>query len=186
MDLAERLGVAPEQVDRLHLVERGHLRDPDTLLSEAFALGQDDPEAAQTLLAAALLSAGRQTQDGRHASMLMMLAPIVAHSDPLKTLGPDGEHARAQAMPNGWKHTLASPDRLRYAWREGMEEILDLQRVDPSVINAMDEVSRLAVAEPEPVRVAIQQTFPAPKVAFGVALISLLFSLRGWWTEIRP
>ena len=179
IDLAQRLGVAPQHVDRFHELSAPQLADPDTLLDKAFALGPADPEGAQAMLAAAILSGAQRISDGRHAAALALLAPLVGQANPDKTLGEAGAHVRSEVMPNGWRYTLGSWDRLRYAWREGLEDLLDVDPEDAGIVNALNEVTRLTPAEPEPVKVAIQEQFPHPKVAFLVTMIGFTFTGYG-------
>ena len=182
MDLAERLGCAPEHVDRFgELAPTGALADPDTLLDRAFALGPNDPEGAQVMLAAAALAGAQRIADGRHAATLALMAPLIGKANPAKTIGPEGAEIRADVMPNGWRYTLGSWERLRYAWREGMGDLLDLDPEDGAIVNALNEVTRLTAAEPEPVKVAIQEHFPHPKVAFLVTMVGLTFTGYGIW-----
>jgi hypothetical protein len=176
--LAERLGVSEEAVARVPLLQTASLPDPEKLLSAAFEVGASDPPAAQLLLAASMLSQAQRTVEGRLAATLALLARLVARANPAKTLGPEGAAWRAEHMSNGWKYTLGSWVRLRYAWREGMREILDIQPDDLRTAEALDEVTRLTPAEPEPVSVAIQEVFPQPGIGFGVSVLALAVS--GW------
>lgn len=176
MDLAERLDIPREHAEAYGLVERGRLRPPAPLIGEAVRLGPNDPAGAQAKLAAAVASAGERTSEGRHAAALTLLAPLVARADPMMTLGPNGAELRAEIMPNGWLHTLSSWERLRYAWLTGLPGLLGLRGEDRLVVNALNQVMRLTEAEPEPVKVAIQEQWPAPAIAFGVGIIGILVS----------
>lgn len=187
MDLAARIGVAPRHVDRFggEIVSKGSLADPDTLIDRAFQLGPSDPEGAQAMLAAAALSGAQQISDGRHAATLALIAPLVGKADPNMTLGPAGAPLRAEIMPNGWRYTLGSWERLRYAWREGLADLLGVEPEDGAVVNALNEVTRLTPAEPEPVKVAIQEQWPHPKVATVLTLIGLSFTGYTLWKDVR-
>lgn len=178
MPLSERLGIPREQVDAVDLLAVPVLPPPEMLIQAAFERGPQNPAQAQTLLAAAILSQATKTQEGRMAAALSLLARLVAHADPLKTLGPDGASMRKEFMPNGWRYTLASWPRLRYAWREGLQDLLTIREEDAAIVHALDEVTRLSEAEPEPVSVQIQESWPQPRIAFGVAFASLMIS--GW------
>jgi hypothetical protein len=199
MGIAERLGVRPEQIDRVELLRRPTLPDPEKLIEAAFQTGPNDPEAANMLLASAVLSYAERATEGRLAAALALLARMIAKADPARTLGPDGAAIRAEAMPNGWRFTLQSFPRLRYAWRSrpGLRELLEIPdgedaeemqtlttkygavaterrtyELEP-VAQAMDEVTRLNPAEPEPVTVAIQEQFPPPRVATAISLVGI-------------
>jgi len=185
MPLAERLGVSQEAVGRVEVLRHVTLPEAEALLDQAFAAGPTDPEAAQLLLASAMLAQAQRTPEGRLAAALTLLARLVAKADPQKTLGPDGAVRRAEVMPNGWKYTLGSWDRLRYAWREGMRDLLNVRPVDEGLAQALDEITRLSPAEPEPVRVAIQETFPQPHIAFAVTAVSLMVSGYSLYRETR-
>lgn len=184
MPLADRLGVEAEQVDRVDLLVAPRLADPETLLQAAFDRGPTDSDAAGLLLAAALLSQAQRITEGRHAAALALLARLVARADPRKTLGPDGMARRAELMPNGWKYTIGSWPRLRYAWREGLRDLLEVRQEDDATADALDEVTRLTAAEPEPVSVAIQESWPQPRVAFAVTFVGV--TVAGWalWREL--
>jgi len=176
--LAERLGVPAERVESIDLLRTPRLPDPEKLLEAAFAAGAQTPDDAAVLLGAAALSLSQSIPDGRHAVTLALLAPLLAQSDPYMTLGPTGAEIRAEVMPNGWRYTLTSWPRLRYAWREGMQRLLRVDAEDQRVVEALHEATRMNPAEPEPVSVAIQEQWPAPAVSFAVAGTSLL--LTGW------
>lgn len=182
--LHERIGVAEEVVGRVPLLLAPVLADPGTLLKEAFATGPRDAEAANALLAAALLSQARATHEGRLAATLALLSRLVAKADPRKTLGPDGAALRDDLMPNGWQYTIVSWPRLRYAWREGLAELLDVREKDRGIVEALDEVTRLSPSEPEPVSVSIQETWPPPAAALALTLAGL--GIGGWtiWREL--
>jgi hypothetical protein len=124
MGLSRRLGVAPQELARVGLLDSPKLPDYEQLLTKAFKVGPSDPPAAQVLLAAAILSKAEQTAEGRLAAALALLARLVAKADPEMTLGPKGATLRADIMPNGWRYTITSWPRLRYAWREGLADLL--------------------------------------------------------------
>lgn len=186
MSVAERLGVSIEQIEQVELLKHHVLPGPDQLFETAFNTAQQNPEHAQLLLAAALLSTAQHTAEGRLSGALSLMAPLVARADPMKTLGPDGAQLRAQLLPSGWIAMSKSWDKTRYAWREGMQELLDANTAeDAPVVQALYEITRLHPAEPEPVAVAIQETFPAPKVAFAVTVIGMAFTVRTVLKETR-
>ena len=173
MPLAERLGVPVEQVSRVDLLQVPALPEPEKLISAAFERGPSDPEAAQVLLASAMLAQAQRTAEGRMSATLSLLARLVAHADPRRTLGPEGATIRHEIMPNGWRYTLASWPRLRYAWREGMRDLLQPSEANLGIADAIDEVTRMNEAEPEPVSVAITETWPQPRIAFAVTAAGL-------------
>lgn len=197
MALAQRLGVAESAIARVPLLNTPKLADPETLLDAAFKTGPSDKEAAQLLLASAILSQAQRTTEGRLAATLSLLAPLVARADPDRTLGPDGAAWRAAALPNGWRYALGSWPRIRYAWREGMRDFLlghgpapapspparygaaePYAPSDMAISEALDEVTRMNPAEAEPVSVTLQETFPQPSIGFAVSALSLVVS--GW------
>lgn len=178
MGLAERLGVPEDAIARVPLLNAPKLADPETLLTAAFEAGPGNKEAAGLLLASAILSQAQRTTEGRLAATLSLLSRLVARADPDRTLGPDGAAWRALALPNGWRYALGSWPRIRYAWREGMRDFLQVRPDDLAVAEALDEVTRMNPAEAEPVAVAIQESWPQPTVSFGVSVLSLLVS--GW------
>ena len=178
--LHQRLGVTQAQVKEVDLLQGTALPDADTLFDQAFARAQIDALQAQTLLAAALLAQGRQTAEGRLSVALVLLAKLVARADPMYTLGPTGTPIRERVMPNGWRYTAQSWQRLRYAWREpdGLRALLGVESGDP-IGDTLDEVTRLSPAEPEPVSVAIQEQFPPPRIGFAITMIGLGVSFWG-------
>lgn len=193
MSLSLRLGVPEDAVARVPMLQASKLAEPDLLLKTAFEMGAQDPAAAQLLLASAMLAQADRTTEGRLAASLSMLARLVARADPAMTLGPKGSGIRAHVMPNGWRYTLNSWPRLRYAWREkpGLRDLLEVPEgtameafgaLHPesrdAVFGALDEVTRLTPAEPEPVTVAIQEVFPQPGISFAVSVLAL--GVTGW------
>lgn len=139
------------------------------------------------LLAAALLQKAQSTNEGRLSAALSMIAQLVAKADPQRTLGPPGAELRAHLIPSGWMAMADSWEKTRYAWREGMEVLLGAEQSPSSraTVQALNEITRLSPAEPEPVKVHIQESFPAPKIAFAVTAIGLGFSLRSFIKEWR-
>lgn len=178
--LHKRLGVSLGQVESVDLLSRPVLPDANTLFTRCFERAKSSPEEANILLGAALLAQARQTSEGRLSAALALLAKLVSRADPMMTLGPSGSDARDFAMPNGWRYTAQSWHRLRYAWREpgGLKFILGVQPGD-DVADALDEVTRISPAEPEPVSVAIQESFPPPKIGFAITIIGLGISFYG-------
>jgi hypothetical protein len=178
--LHQRLGVTEAQVRQVDLLRGTALPDPNTLFDAAFARASVDEHEAQTLLAAAILSQARSTSEGRLAAALTLLSKLVARANPMKTLGPDGSDIRDYAMPNGWRHTAQSWQRLRYAWRDrlGLRDLLDVEPGDP-VGDALDEITRMSPAEPEPVSVAIQEQYPPPRIGFAITIVGLGISFYG-------
>jgi hypothetical protein len=178
--LHQRLGVTQAQVQQVDLLQGTALPEANTLFDQAFARAQTDANEAQVLLAAALLSQARQTAEGRLSAALSLLAKLVANADPMYTLGPTGAEFREHSMPNGWRYTAQSWQRLRYAWREprGLKDILGVDPNDP-IADALDEITRLSPAEPEPVSVAIQEQFPPPRIGFAITIVGLGISFWG-------
>jgi hypothetical protein len=184
--LHERLGLAKEQMGGLDQSLAGPvLPEADSLFDKSFELaknGELDP--ANLVLAAALLAQAKESAEGRLSSALSLLARLVANADPKQTLGAEGHAFRDQLIPNGWRYMAKTWPRLRYAWREGLAELLGVPEDDP-VRHALDEVTRLSPHEPEPVSVSIAETFPAPKTAFAFTLLGLGFAGWGIWTTMQ-
>jgi hypothetical protein len=208
MSVAERLGVPVEHIEQVSLLSAHVLPMPDALFSEVFRLvaeaskgaqgyaafgSQESVPApvdhslreAQILLAAALLSQAQQTAEGRLSGALSLMAPLVARANPMKTLGPEGAALRSELLPAGWKAMSTNWEKLRYAWREGMEHLLDVGPEDSATVQALNEITRLHPAEKEPVSVAIQESFPAPKIAFAVTVIGMFFTMRTVVREVN-
>jgi hypothetical protein len=225
MSLSERLGIPREELERVGLLQVTKLPDYEELLTASFKVGPSDPAAAQALLASALLAKAGSTSEGRLSAALTLLARLVAKADPAMTLGPNGAKIRARVMPNGWRYTIDSWTRLRYAWREGLVELLDPTRrgprrpsmeilehdpdeaadqermgeapagavaqseKDPDIeigtVQALDEITRLNPADPEPVTVAIQEQWPNPKIAFAITAAGLSISLYSMFIAMR-
>ena len=198
--LHRRLGLNREVVGGISALQGPVLPAADTLFDQAFAMAPEDPVQAQVILAAALLAESKAATEGRLAAALSLLARLVAKADPRQTLGPEGSWLRGRIMPNGWRYTAKSWPRLRYAWREGMRELLNLgpgeagletvgrleaETGDEAVADALDEVTRISAAEPEPVAVAIQETFPAPRIGFAITVIGLGLSFYGVYTTYQ-
>lgn len=186
MSVAKRLGIPPEHVEQVSLLANPGLPNPEVLFRQAFATGESNPREAQILLAAAILSQSQQTAEGRLSGALSLIAQLVSRADPFMTLGPKGAVLRQELMPTGWEAMTKSWDRTRYAWREGMEELLSVSEEDRPLVQALDEITRLHPADPEPVKVAIQEQFPPPMVGFALTLLGLGLTLRGVIKEIRP
>jgi len=227
MSLSDRLGIPEEELERAGLLHVTKLPEYGDLLTAAFEVGPSDPPAAQALLAAALLSKAGSTAEGRLSAALTLLARLVAKANPAMTLGPEGATIRARVMPNGWRYTVDSWARLRYAWREGLVELVDpnargprkssmelieqsgtdedsapdermgeapaetIERAEPDpnieigTVQALDEITRLNPADPEPVSVAIQEHWPNPKIAFGITVAGLGISIYSMYTAMR-
>ena len=185
MSVAERLGIPPEQIEQVGLLNNPVLAPADTLFAAAFSTGEKNPAEAQTLLAAAIISQAQQTAEGRLSGALSMIAQLVSRADPMMTLGPKGAELREQLMPTGWQAMTHSWDRTRYAWREGMEQLLDVKQEDQRVVQALNEITRLHPSEPEPVKVHIQEQFAPPVVTFIISALGLAFTARTVIKEIR-
>ena len=203
MSVAERLGVPVEHVENVGMLKGGVLPSSQLLFNEAFgmvrscaqgtAYGRDpgdtsaDPKLleAQMLLAAAILDKAQSTSEGRLSAALSMIAQLVAKANPSKTLGPEGAELRSHLIPSGWMEMSSSWEKTRYAWREGMESLLDAGENPSSraVVQALNEVTRLSPSEPEPVKVNIQESFPSPKIAFAITAIGIGLSLRSFTKE---
>lgn len=186
MSVAERLGVPLEQVEQVGLLASPVLPTPEVLFTQAFTIGEKNPAEAQLLLAAAILAQSQHTHEGRLSGALSLIAQLVSRADPYKTLGPKGAQLRQELFPTGWQAMTQSWDRTRYAWREGMEHLLDVRPEDQPIIQALNEITRLHPAEPEPVKVHIQEQFPPPMIAFGITILGLGLTLRSAVKEIRP
>ncbi len=185
MSVAERLGVPIEQVEKIDLLMAPVLPSPERLFAETFRIAEQDPQTAQVLLAAAIMAQGQRTPEGRLSGTLSLIAHLVASADPMKTLGPDGAQLRHELLPTGWQAMTQSWQKTRYAWREGLEHLLDVQADQTATVQALNEITRLHPAEPEPVSVAIQEQFPAPVVAFGLTIFGLALTARTALKEMR-
>lgn len=130
------LGLSSHKLQELGLQE-DMLADPSQLLGMAWATGPNNPERAQALLAAGLLGFSRLVADGRHGGCLASLAWLIARSDPLKTIGPRGAETRFQAMPNGYAGMVTSFENLRYAWLNGLPDLLVHDRSNFHTINEL-------------------------------------------------
>lgn len=185
MRLSERLGIDDSEVETYGLVSAGGLAHPGELIHQACEIGPEDPRGAQVKLAAAALSAAQLTDEGRHAAALAMIAPLIADADPMMTLGPAGADLREYCMPNGWKYTFASWERLRMAWQSGgLKKLLGVDEGRHRfIVSALNEVTRMTAMEPEPVKVAIQEKWPPEPIPFAVTVIGLGFTLRGIMKE---
>lgn len=174
--LARRIGLSEESESVLTGDELA--LGSEMLFQRAFEAGPSDSKVASALLACALLAKAHETKDGRLKSALLLLARLVANADARKTLGPDGAALREELMPTGWKDTASSWQRLRYAWREGLVDLVEPDDREASTVEALDELTRMHPTEPEPVPVHIQEVFPSPYVSFAVSAVGLLLSLR--------
>ncbi len=155
----------------------------EVLFDRAFQVGPQDAKSASALLGCAILAKGHETKDGRLKAALLLLARLVAKADANKTLGPDGRSARDELMPVGWKETCASWQRLRYAWREGLVDLLEPPASEAPTVEALDELTRMHSNEPEPVSVNIQEVFPSPWISFGVSAAGLGVSMWVMWRD---
>lgn len=200
MSVAERLGIPVEHIEQIDLLNKGMLPDASSLFGATFrkvgvvasseqfgAETAEELQNAQTLLAAALLDQAQHTELGRLSAALSLIAQLVVRANPQKTLGPEGAQLREHLIPEGWEAMSKSWERTRYAWREGLDELLDANKTAEgrAVVQALNEITRLHPADPEPVQVHIQETFPAPKLAFGLSVLGILFSMRTFIKEWR-
>jgi hypothetical protein len=182
--LAVRMGLDEEVVRRASA--NGDLSgSSSSLFDRAFAAGPTDPEVAGVLLAAAVLQASQEAMDSRLKSTLALLARLVAKAPVRKTLGPAGRALREELMPSGWKDVTASWPKIRYAWREGLVELLEPPDSELGTVEALDEVTRLHANEPDPVPVAIQETWPSPPVTFALSVIGTALAVRSVVKEMR-
>jgi len=173
--IARRIGVeGTAAADRLDGTELQ--LGPEALFGKAFELGPTDPDGASLMLGMAILATAHETKDGRLKSGLLLLARLVAQSDANRTLGPAGSAVREVLFPTGWKELVRSWPRFRYAWREGMSDLLQPRESEAATVEALDELTRMHPNEPEPVPVNIQEVWPAPGISFGVSMIGLVFS----------
>jgi len=185
MSVAERLRIPVERIEQVSLLRTHFLAEPRKLFAEAFRIAEQNPEEGQLLLAAAILSQAEKTAEGRLSGALSMISSLVAHADPLKTLGPEGATLRTELLPSGWESMTLSWMQTRYAWREGLETLLDTTPSEAAVVQALNEITRLHPAEREPVSVHIQESFPAPKVAFAITVLGMAFTLRTVFKEVK-
>ena len=187
--LARRLRVPVEQLERVGALQVAVLPDPETLFSAALNSPQQDPEASQIALAAALLSAAEHSQEGRMRAGLTLLSKLVVRADPMMTLGPEGAEMRARILPKGWRGATSSWMSFRYAWREGMRHLLgvpeDETSAEDAIADALDELTRLHHAEAEPISVAIQQSWPPEPIGGLVTIVGLGFTVWGVFGGFR-
>jgi|GEM_PF-6755063 len=174
--LATRMGLSEEEAPNLSGDELSF--GSEVLFERAFEAGPNDPASASVLLGCAILAKGHETKDGRLKSSLLLLARLVARADAERTLGPKGRATRDELMPVGWKETCSSWQRLRYAWREGLVDLLEPQASEAPTIETLDELTRMHSNEPEPVAVNIQEVFPSPWISFGISVTGILISVR--------
>lgn len=177
MAVHERLGIDPEVVDRFGYLQSSSLGEPKDLFDAALKAAPKDPEGAQALLAAALLSSAERATEGRLIASLSLIAQLVAHVDPQLTIGNKGKSVRTEAMPNGWRYMAESYERIRYAWRNGLRELLKAPPELEPIKKSLDEVTRLYPGEPEPVRVHLQEQWPSNRAAGMISIASLALSL---------
>lgn len=176
--LAERMGLddKPQIVERL---EGNELQlGSEVLFKRAFQIAPSEPESGTALLGMAIYAKGQETKDGRLKACLILLGRLVAQADPQKTLGPQGESTRDLLFPTGWMDMTSSWPRLRYAWREGLVDLLDPKDTEKPLVDALDELTRMHPNEVEPVPVTIQETWPSPGVTFGISILGLAISIR--------
>lgn len=184
--LADRLDVGPEVLERAGLTTIETLGESSPLIDLAVQLGPSDPEASAAALGAALLSHAQRESDERLAVALTMLAPLIARSDARLLLGPEGRELRRELLPNGWKNAIRSWERMRYAWREGLYQLLSLHpEHDRTIVHALNEITRLNPKEAESVKVAIQEVWPPKKAQTAITLAGMAFTIWGIMREIR-
>jgi hypothetical protein len=176
VSLHDRLGVDVQVVDRFGLLQSAVLPDPKELFDAALEVAPSDPDGAKGLLAAALLSTAERSDEARLMAALPLIAQLVARTDPKMTLGRSGEVVRTHAMPNGWRYMSESYERVRYAWRNGLRELLTDDPALSAIKVALDEVTRLYPGEPEPTRVVIQEQWPSARAAGLISIASLMLS----------
>lgn len=181
--LAKRIGLPEEEMGRLQGDELSY--GSEALFGKAFEIGPSDPKTATMLLGCALLATAHETKDGRLKSALLLLARLVSNADGKKTLGPAGADLRAELMPVGWRETAHSWQRVRYAWREGLARLLEPDESEAATVEALDELTRMHPAEPEPISVNIQEVFPSPWISFSVSALGLALSLRALAIDYR-
>jgi hypothetical protein len=184
--LARRLAIPVELAQRAGLTDPKLLKDPAALIQAAAQVGPKDPEAASALLAAAVLGQSEQGADPRLSTFLRLLASMVSHSKASLLLGPEGSALRAQLMPNGWLYTIQSWPRSRYAWREGMTQLLEVGPEDVDRLHALDEITALSGSEAEPVSVVIQDVWPPKPVTTILTLIGMIVTSLGLYREFGP
>lgn len=182
--LADRLGLPDAAVSRA--ASGGDLLGPaDGLFDRAFAAGPTDPASAQVLLAAALLSRSQESSDGRLKTVLCLLARLAGKAPVDKSLGPLGRAMRDDLLPSGWKETTKSWPKIRYAWREGLSELLDPPDSEEATVEALNELTRMHANEQDPVPVAIQEVWPSPPVTLALSLIGTALAIRPVVQEVR-
>lgn len=182
--LSRRLGVDDEVVERVVHPDDAYVIS-DVLFEKAFSAGPGDPIAASVLLAHAILRKAQETPEGRLKSALCLVARLVANADAKKTLGPKGRSTRDELMPAGWKETMGSWPKFRYAWREGLVDLLEPSEDEHATVEALDELTRMHSNEPEPVSVHIQEVFPSPPVSFALSALATILALRTAVVEVR-
>jgi hypothetical protein len=184
-DLPQKLDLSPEETAAHPMLQTPQLAGPEELILEAEKIAPQDLEAANLLLAASALSHSRYAQDARVATALQLLAPIIANADPENTLGPDGAWLTSPALSAGWRRTLSSWPKLRYAWREpgGLKSILAApgeSTVDPNDhrVQLLDHLTQMTPGEVDPIQVQVRDSFPPANIAFLATVVGLGFT--GW------
>lgn len=185
MDLPQKLDLSPAEVSLHPMLQMPQLPDAEDLLLEAERLAPTNLEAANLLLAASVLSQSEHIRDARLATSLQLLAPLIADAQPENTLGPQGATTRSKAMPNGWRMTLSSWPKFRYAWREpgGLKAILappGESSVDPNDhrVELLNHITEMTPGETDPLQVELRNSFPPANIGFMITVIGLSFT--GW------
>jgi hypothetical protein len=184
-DLPQKLDLSPAEVSLHPMLQATQLPDAEDLLLEGERLAPSDLEAANLLLAASVLSQSHHVRDARLATALQLLAPLIANANPENTMGPQGATTRSKAMPNGWRVTLSSWPKFRYAWREsgGLKAIvapIGASVVDPDDhrVELLDHITEMTPGETDPLQVELTKSFPPANIGFMITVIGLSFT--GW------
>lgn len=181
--LSRRLGLQDDAAERLQGDELSH--GSEALFAKAFEMAPNSPQDGALLLGCALLARAHETKDGRLKSTLLLLSRLVAKADGDQVLGPAGAALRQELLPTGWKDLSGSWQRVRYAWREGLQKLLDPDPSEQATVEALDELTRMHPNEPEPVPVNIQEVWPSPWVSFTISGLGLMLSLRAMAVDYR-
>jgi hypothetical protein len=196
-DLTRRLGIPEERFGNTpSLIQAPTLPQPDPLFDQAFSLASgpknedgttvrpansEEIDQAQIFLATAILAQSRVVEDERLIATLPLLARLVVHAKPEKLLGAAFAEQRDRYIPNGWRFATQSWTRFRYAWREGLVEILDPSPELQPIADSLDDATRLSPSEPEDDKKG--QASPSDPtsnpLALGLTLLGLTLSVYG-------
>ena len=180
-DLHQRLALEDHDLQVARELQKPGHEPASDLARRACEIAPQEPERGLLTLAAAMVSKADHTADGRLSAALILLAPLVADSDPYVVLGPqgDGPIIREHALPAGWPATIQSWEKLRFAWREGLQELLRIDADDERSVAALNQLTRLHPGEEEPIRVAIKETYKMGGAEKALAWGGAILTMKG-------